>query len=182
MANTAGFKSPFSIINRKSKQMGDWFGRMSNNSIVKRILGSGKAGKAAANNTVINNLNPTRSTLHDTIGTSKKPNIVQKANGINKRAISRVRPKGIRAGGLIKGAVGVTALAVGAAAMVSIGMLNGGIAQGRDIVYQRYMQDQRFSSNMLNNARLGSAVGSNRLRRYGNTDGLTLAMYGTRHG
>lgn len=74
------------------------------------------------------------------------------------------------------------ALAVGVTALMGIGFMRGAMSSAREQVYDRYMQDQRYSRNMLYNSRVGYASGTNRMLNRGGTQGLTLAMSRSRHG
>ena len=71
---------------------------------------------------------------------------------------------------------------LGATAMFGIGMMKGAMNQSRDIVYERYMQDQAVGKNMLNNTRLGLSAGTSRMQTYGHTTGLSNSLSRTRHG
>jgi hypothetical protein len=71
---------------------------------------------------------------------------------------------------------------LGATAMFGIGMMKGAMNQSRDIVYERYMQDQAIGKNMLNNTRLGVSAGTSRMQTYGHTTGLSNSLSRTRHG
>ena len=71
---------------------------------------------------------------------------------------------------------------LGATAMLGLGMMKGAMNQSRDIVYERYMQDQAVGKNMLNNTRLGVSAGTSRMQSYGHTTGLSNSLSRTRHG
>ena len=71
--------------------------------------------------------------------------------------------------------------AVGATAMASISIMNGGMSQANDIMMERYMRDARYSSRLLSKASLGKSTGNSPLN-LGNTTGLSLALSKTRHG
>lgn len=73
-------------------------------------------------------------------------------------------------------------LAVGGAAMVGIGMMRGALDASKDVVMERYLQDQRYSRNMLMNSRVGYSMGSQSMNRHGNLNGLALALHTGRHG
>jgi hypothetical protein len=66
--------------------------------------------------------------------------------------------------------------------MFGIGMMRGAINRGREIVFDRYMQDQRYSRNMLTNSRLGLASGTGKMMMGGSTMGLSNALSARRHG
>lgn len=90
---------------------------------------------------------------------------------------------GAKLGGAAMRKVGVpTLLGVGALGMVGVGMMRGAMNQGRDIVFDRYMQDQRYSRNILTNSRLGRSAGTRNMNRYGSTQGLSQALSASRHG
>jgi hypothetical protein len=83
-------------------------------------------------------------------------------------------------------ALGTTApwagILLGTSAMLSVGIMRGAMTQSRDILYERYMQDTRYSRNMLLNAsRVGVGMGS-RFDQYGSTMGLSNSLSATRHG
>jgi hypothetical protein len=73
-------------------------------------------------------------------------------------------------------------IVLGGAAMLTVGMMRGAMSQSRDILFERYMQDTRYSRNMLLNAsRTGSGYGS-RFDQYGSTIGLSNSLSTRRHG
>ena len=85
-------------------------------------------------------------------------------------------PKGLKRMG------GLGGLALGATAMLGIGIMRGMMRGTQDAVYDRYMTDARYSRNMLYNSRVGSASGTNKMLRNSGTQGLSLAMSKNRHG
>ena len=89
---------------------------------------------------------------------------------------ARMIPKGLKRMG------GLGGLALGATAMLGIGIMRGMMRGTQDAVYDRYMTDARYSRNMLYNSRVGSASGTNKMLRNSGTQGLSLAMSKTRHG
>jgi len=68
----------------------------------------------------------------------------------------------------------------GAAAMAAVAIMNGGMSQAQDIMYERYMRDARYTSRLLNNTNVGSASGNSTLNT-GNHVGLSLALHKGRH-
>lgn len=85
-------------------------------------------------------------------------------------------PKPVRKMGIIGG------LALGATAMLGVSVLKGAMDTGKQIAYQRYMQDQTMSRDVLTSTRLGNSSGTNRMLGYGGTVGLSNALSSTRHG
>lgn len=85
-------------------------------------------------------------------------------------------PKPVRKMGLVGG------LALGATAMLGVSVLKGAMDTGKQIAYQRYMQDQAISRDVLTSTRLGNSSGTNRMLGYGGTVGLSNALSATRHG
>lgn len=73
-------------------------------------------------------------------------------------------------------------LAVGAVGMMTVGMIKGASNSARDQLYDRYLQDTRYSRNMLANTRVGQASNRNSMLNKSGTDGLGLALSATRHG
>jgi hypothetical protein len=71
---------------------------------------------------------------------------------------------------------------VAGVAMMAAGMVKGFTNQSKDLVYERYVQDYRYSRNMLYTSRVGVSMGTKRARRYGSTDGLSNALSMMRHG
>jgi hypothetical protein len=113
-------------------------------------------------------LNPKKTTPKKTVYPGK----------VNRPTRPRAIPTAIRKGGIFKaGAIGV-----GAVAMLGVSILKGAMNQSRDIVYDRYMQDQSMSKNLLNSTRLGLASGTSRMQNYGSTTGLSNALSKSRHG
>lgn len=74
------------------------------------------------------------------------------------------------------------AFALGAVAMLGIGFMNGAMSSAREAVYDRYMQDTRYSRNMLHNTRIGVSTGTSRMLNRDGTQGLSLALSKNRHG
>lgn len=72
-------------------------------------------------------------------------------------------------------------LVVGATAMAALGIMNGAMNQANEIMYQRYLTDQRYSRNIMKNASLGKASKGPRLSM-GNHVGLSIALSRNRHG
>jgi len=70
---------------------------------------------------------------------------------------------------------------VGASAMVAVSVMNGAMNQAQDIVYQRYMNDARYSGRMMGRTQLGSASGNSALNP-SLTSGISLALSKSRHG
>jgi hypothetical protein len=115
-----------------------------------------------------------------------KPNSTRRMQARLTTLNNRARGKSIVKGGPnMMRAVGTTAawgsVALGGAAMLSAGIMKGAMGESRQILYERYMQDTRYSRNMIQNARLGNAMGS-RFDSYGSTMGLSNALSATRHG
>jgi hypothetical protein len=73
-------------------------------------------------------------------------------------------------------------LVAGATALLGISIMKGAMNQSREIVYERYMQDQAVGKNMLNNTRMGLASGTSRMQDMGSTLGLSNSLSRTRHG
>lgn len=73
-------------------------------------------------------------------------------------------------------------ITLGATAMLALGVMRGMGNQSRDVIYQRYLQDSRYSRNMLTNSRIGLSSGTNKMMQYGDTRGLSNALSRTRHG
>ena len=71
---------------------------------------------------------------------------------------------------------------VGAASMLGLSVMKGGMDTSRDIVHERYMQDYTYSKSMLKNSRVGLASGTSRMLDRAGTQGLTGALHKTRHG
>jgi len=69
---------------------------------------------------------------------------------------------------------------VGASAMASVSMMNGGMQAAQQQLASRYMQDSRYSSKLLQ-SRIGRAAGNSSLN-IGNHTGLSLSMHRSRHG
>jgi len=82
----------------------------------------------------------------------------------------------------IKKVGGALGLVAGATAILGITMMKGAMNQARDIVYERYMQDQAVSKNILNSSRMGLSAGTSRMQNMGATVGLSNALSRTRHG
>jgi hypothetical protein len=118
----------------------------------------------------------------DTLRPNSGRKIKTRLTAVNNRARGKSIVKG---GPNIMRAVGTTVawggLALGAGAMLSAGIMKGAMGESRQILYERYMQDTRYSRNMIQNARLGNAMGS-RFGQYGSTMGLSNALSATRHG
>ncbi len=85
-------------------------------------------------------------------------------------------PGPVRKAGLAGG------LIAGATAMLGLAVMKGAMNQSREIVYERYMQDQAVGKNILNNTRMGLAAGTSRMQNMGSTIGLSNALSRTRHG
>lgn len=92
------------------------------------------------------------------------------------RRIIKNIPSPIRKAGLAGG------LIAGATAMLGLAVMKGAMNQSREIVYERYMQDQAVGKNILNNTRMGLASGTSRMQNMGSTMGLSNALSRTRHG
>lgn len=122
----------------------------------------------------IKSFDPKGTTAGNKIMNRVEPSGMRQAMRLPKKALSAISraPKPIKMAGL---ALGVTA-------MMGVGLMRGGMNSAREDVYNRYMQDQKFSRNMLNNSRVGYASGTNSMLNRGGTQGLTLAMSKTRHG
>lgn len=84
--------------------------------------------------------------------------------------------------GKARGAVGLAGLAVGAIAMFGAAVMKGGMNQSREIVMDRYMQDQAAGKQMLNQTRVGLSAGTSRMNAMGSTMGLSNSLSRTRHG
>lgn len=97
------------------------------------------------------------------------------ASGVNKGI---VRPLGALTRG--KGLLGL--LTVGAVGMMATGIMRGAMNASNDIVMERYMQDQRYSRNIMMNSRVGLSTGTQTMNRHGNLNGLALALHTGRHG
>jgi hypothetical protein len=108
-------------------------------------------------------------------GMAKGPGAALRAAKAGRRAIKSI-PKPIRKFGKLGG------LALGATAMLGLSVLKGAMNQGKQIAYDRYMQDQSQSRQVLGSTRIGNASGTNRMIGYGGTTGLSNALSGTRHG
>jgi len=100
--------------------------------------------------------------------------------------LKKITRAGVRGGAKLGGAIrklGLPGLILGGAvAMLSVGLMRGAMSQGRDIIYQRYMQDQMRSRGVLNNSRVGRMSGTSQMIDYGSTQGLSNALSRTRHG
>lgn len=70
---------------------------------------------------------------------------------------------------------------VGSTAMASVAIMNGAMNQAQDIMYNRYMNDARYSSRLMSRTRIGQASGNSSLSP-SSTAGLSLAMSKVRHG
>lgn len=77
---------------------------------------------------------------------------------------------------------GARALSVGAIGMMAVGIMHGMNNAAKDIMLERYMQDQRYSRNILLQSRVGLSMGSNQMNRMGSTMGLSNSLSKTRHG
>lgn len=75
-----------------------------------------------------------------------------------------------------------TIIGVGALAMTSVGIMRGINDASRDIMFDRYLRDTRFSRNTMHNTRIGRSSGMNSMLNYGGINGLATAMHRTRHG
>lgn len=73
-------------------------------------------------------------------------------------------------------------IALGAVAMIGVGIMKGAANASREIVAERAVQDQRYARNITMMSRLGYTSGTNRLQRYGHTVGLSQALAANRHG
>ena len=81
------------------------------------------------------------------------------------------------------GRVGMTGLlAVGAAAMVGVGLMKGVLNASTKIVAERQMQDQRYARNITMMSRLGYTSGTSSMNRYNHTVGLSQSLSANRHG
>jgi len=78
--------------------------------------------------------------------------------------------------------LGILGLAVGAIAMVGVGIMRGVNNASQDIVAQRYIQDQRYARNITMMSRLGYSSGTSQMNNYNHTDGLALSLSSNRHG
>lgn len=101
--------------------------------------------------------------------------------GLSKYAVSPIRKVGraATAAGRVTLPMG---LAVGAVAMIGVGMMKGLTNASREIVAERQLQDQRYARNITMMSRLGYNVGTRRMNRYNNTAGLSQALSANRHG
>lgn len=106
---------------------------------------------------------------------AKGPGVALKAAKFGRRGIKAI-PKPIRKMGLVGG------IALGVTAMLGASVLKGAMNQGRQIAYERYMEDAATSKNVLSSTRLGNASGTNRMLGYGGTVGLANSLSRTRHG
>lgn len=70
----------------------------------------------------------------------------------------------------------------GATAMIGVGMMRGAMSAANDIAAERYMQDQRYTRNVLMNTRVGHAMTNQRNTQYGQLAGLAQALSANRHG
>jgi len=101
------------------------------------------------------------------VGSAKRPFLSWRAPNLYKAA---------------KATLPFATVALGGLSMLSVGMMRGATSQARDILYQRYMQDARYSRNMLTNAtRTGAGLGY-RFDKYNSVAGLSNAMSARRHG
>lgn len=124
---------------------------------------------------------------------SNKPSFIGKVESIGKGAIKRtaamqkaisrrtprwVKPatKRLMSGGIYGG------LALGAIAMVGIGIMRGAMNQATEVVNQRYIEDQRFARNITMMSRLGYSSGTSSMNRFNHTAGLSQALSANRHG
>lgn len=78
--------------------------------------------------------------------------------------------------------VSVGGLAVGAVAMIGLGIMKGMYNASQDIVNQRYINDQRYARNITMMSRVGYTLGSSSMNRFQHTAGLAQALSATRHG
>lgn len=101
---------------------------------------------------------------------SRAGNLFSKISKGASKIPSPIRKMGV-AGGLIAGAT----------AMLGISIMKGAMNESREIVYERYMQDQAIGKNMLNNSRLGLAAGTSRMSDIGHIMGLSNSLSRTRH-
>lgn len=126
----------------------------------------------------------------NTIGVGGEPlkkNLGASARAVGRNKIDRGtgrRPSAFRRGALSIGkTLAVPSLiTVGAVGMMGLSIMNGANNAAKDIIFERYMADQRFSRDMLLQSRLGTAMGTNRMNKYGSTVGLSNSLSRTRHG
>lgn len=115
-----------------------------------------------------------------------KPGVNKFTYGKPEQWVARQATKGLRglnkSSGFVRKFGGAVGLAVGALAMLSVGVMRGANNTGKEMVFERYMEDQRYSRSMLMNSRVGLASGTGRMQRYGSTEGLAGALHKNRHG
>lgn len=92
------------------------------------------------------------------------------------RKIPRPLIRAGKAGGLL------TVIAAATAGMTAVGIMRGAFSTAKDITAERYMQDQRMARNILMDSRVGLAIGTRRLGKYGSHNGLSNSLHRTRHG
>lgn len=90
--------------------------------------------------------------------------------------------KGTIKGLTSRGAMGGI-LAIGSIAMMGLGFMRGMNNQAKDIMYDRYMKDTRYSRSMAANTMVGQASNRNSmLNRMGSDGSLGLSLSKSRHG
>lgn len=120
--------------------------------------------------------------------TSAKLRVQSKFRGVSQSKVGKAVGTGISLGGkavkkTVFSKLGVRGMiAMGAAAMVGVGMMRGAMNAAQDIVAERYLQDQRMSRNVLMNTRVGYSMGAAEMNKYGQTNGLAQALHNGRHG
>lgn len=73
-------------------------------------------------------------------------------------------------------------LALGAVAMIGVGIMRGALNESKNIVFERYMQDMTYSRSMASQSRVGLAHTTHNMLNNGGIHGLSNALSTTRHG
>lgn len=123
-------------------------------------------------------LNAKRFNKLTTAKVTKKMN--KMATAARRRTASRLTLP--RAGGFTRFGGYALGLAVGAVAMVGVGMMKGAQSASTELVAQRQMQDQRYARNITMMSRLGYTTGTSSMNKYNHTMGLSQALSANRHG
>ncbi len=109
------------------------------------------------------------------IGAKMAPGSMAKIPGLYNDAYKKVAHNAI-----VKKVTAGSAFALGSVAMAGISVMNGGMAAAQQNMTNRYMQDSRYSSKLLQN-RVGRSSGNGALN-IGNHVGLSLSAHRGRHG
>jgi hypothetical protein len=146
--------------------------RPSPEMVAKTAISMAKQNTAGA--TSIRNISPTLKDLRTKVTKSPLAKGLGGATRFIGDRVNRYSTAGRAARGVLNrmakmktGKLGMAGLvAVGFTAITSMGVAKGLMNGARERVVDRYMQDQRYSRNMLHNSRVGLASGTNRMNRW----------------